>query len=381
VIKRQVGNPVILGDDEMAIVLGKFKNYGKQPDEINSLSIPAVEAPERRFWMIDLFGTLANGDDVKRIMLKKDGLRAWIITHGASLHNLKLDHHPHSLVLGFKKLDHYIKQPGYFGPIVGRVANRIAGAKVAIGNKTQWLDANENGIQVLHGGSDGTSARNWKIRDHGSDYVVLEDHLPHLHMGFQGALDVTVTYEIVSCQGLKIEITASSDQDTLCNFAHHSYFNLDGSENILDHLLQIDAENYLPVNENLIPVGICEPVEDTPFDFRKLRPVAWLNEPYDYDHNYCLSKSKSEPRPVARLQGPLTGLEMTILTTEPGLQVYDGRSAASVYPGHNSKPYKNYAGIALEPQFWPDAPNHTSFPDIMLRAGEQYQQTTVFKFA
>jgi len=331
--------------------------------------------------MKEVFGTLANGEDVHRIKLKKDGLSAWIITHGASLHYLRLDPHPHSLVLGFDRLEYYIKQQDYFGAVVGRVANRIAAARATIGGETHCLDANENGIQTLHGGSDGTGVRNWEIRDCGSDYVVLEDHLPHLHMGFPGALDVSITYEILSGQQLKIDIYATSDRDTLCNFAHHSYFNLDGTDNILDHLLQIDADTYLPVDSNLIPLGGCQPVENTAFDFRKLRPVAWLNQPYDYDHNYCLSKARSQPRPVALLKGPITGVEMTILTTEPGLQVYDGKSANSIFPGHCNRPHQNYAGIALEPQCWPDAPNHADFPDIGLTAGDQYQQTTIFKFA
>ncbi len=327
--------------------------------------------------MIELFGTLPNGDEVKRVMLRRDSLCAWIITRGATLQNLKLDHQPHSLVLGFNELDYYVNYPGFFGATAGRVANRIAGAKANIRGRVQHLDTNEKGIQTLHGGRDGTGTRNWKIYDYGKDYVILKDHLPHLHMGFHGALDITLTYKILSGERLKIEITANSDQDTLCNFAHHSYFNLDGSENILDHYLQIDAETYLPVDENKIPTGICKSVDCSPFDFRQPRPVTWLNEPHNYDHNFCLSDFKTKPRPVARLQGPVTGLEMTIITTEPGLQVYDGGSIVSNHPSL----IKKYAGIALEPQFWPDAPNQNNFPEIFLKAGEQYQQTTIFEFS
>lgn len=326
--------------------------------------------------MTELFGTLPNGDEVKRVKLQKDALCAWIITRGATLQNLKLDHQPHSLVLGFDELDYYVNYPGFFGATAGRVANRIAGARALIGNKMQYLNTNEKGIQTLHGGADGTGTRNWKIRDQGKDYVILEDHLPHLHMGFHGALDISLTYEILTGESLKIQITASSDQDTLCNFAHHSYFNLDGSEHILDHYLQIDAEAYLPVDENKIPTGVCKSVVGTPFDFRQPRPVSWLSEPYGYDHNFCLSGSKTELKSVAKLKSPATDLEMAILTTEPGLQVYDGGSIVSNHPGL----VKKHAGIALEPQFWPDAPNQSNFPDIVLKAGEQYQQTTIFKF-
>ncbi len=313
-------------------------------------------------------------------MLEKNGLRAWIITRGAALQDLRLDQFPFSLVLGFDQLDNYLEYPRYFGAIVGRVANRLAGAKAPIGNNIQQLDINNFDIQTLHGGCDGSGVRLWKIQDFGKDTVTLTDHLRDGHMGFQGAMDVTLTYRIITGPGLEIEICATCDQDSLCNFAHHSYFNLDESDDILGHHLQIDADTYLPVDKNLIPTGVCEPVANTPFDFRQFRPIAWQEKPFGYDHNFCLANSRTDPRPVARLRSLKSGLEMTVITTEPGIQVFDGQSTLTNIPGHSGKLYKKHAGIALEPQYWPDAPNQDNFPDIVLKANNQYRQTTIFKF-
>ncbi len=329
---------------------------------------------------MESFGTLADGRDVERVTLEKHGMRARIITRGAALQDLRLDQFPFPLVLGFDRLDNYLEYPRYFGANVGRVANRLANANAPIENRIQHLDKNNFDIQTLHGGGDGTGVRLWKILNFGKDHVTLTDHLADGHMGFQGALDVTLTYRIITGPALEIKICATSDRDSLCNFAHHSYFNLDGSHDILDHQLQIDADSYLPVDNNLIPTGIVEPVNNTPFDFRQFRAIAWQEKPFGYDHNFCLANSTTDPRPVARLRSLKSGLEMTVITTEPGLQVFDGQSTATKIAGHSGKPYKKYAGIALEPQCWPDAPNQNNFPNIVLKANDRYRQISIFRF-
>jgi aldose 1-epimerase len=330
--------------------------------------------------MRQIFGTLADGRKVERVRLEKNGLRAWIITRGAALQDLRLDRFTHPLVLGFDRLEDYLEHPRYFGANVGRFANRLNQGKVHISGRDYQLDLNERGIQTLHGGSDGSGNRLWKIEELGESHVILSDRLPDMHMGFPGALEVTLKYEIGPGPCLEIEICAQSDQDTLCNFAHHSYFNLDGSDTILDHHLQIEADTILAIDENKIPTGDLRNVAGTPFDFRKSRPVSWQGKPFGYDHNYCLSNARREPRAVAHLHGPGSDLTMTIITTEPGLQVFDGANTVSISQGHLGRLYKSNAGIAMEPQCWPDAPNQDNFPSAELAAGAKYRQLTRFKF-
>ena len=326
------------------------------------------------------FGNLPDGREVEHVVLENYGMRAAIITRGATLQDLRVEGHDNSLVLGFDRLDHYLQHPRYFGANVGRFANRLGGGRALIGGQNYDLDRNERGIQTLHGGSDGSGVRLWNIEKVGADRLTLSDHLAHGHMGFPGNLEVSIDYQIVAGPTLEIRFRATCDQTTLCNFAHHSYFNLDGSDTILDHQLQIDADQYLVVDDNLIPTGSPQPVENTAFDFRDTRALSWLGKPYFYDHNFCLSDQRQTMRPVAKLHSPLSGVTMTIATTEPGLQMYDGAKIQTPQPNNLTKQYKAHGGIALEPQCWPDAPNQNGFPSAELASGDIYEQVTQFRF-
>ena len=219
---------------------------------------------------------------------------------------------------------------------------------------------------------------------HGDDFVTFALHDPAGAMGFPGALDVTCTYRMKIPGTLSVELSATSDEPTLCNLAHHSYFNLDegGSGDILDHRLMLGAEAYLPVDEELIPTGVVKPVDGTAFDFRKARTIRLEQEGEQvlYDHNFCLAAARGPLKQAAWAQGFSSGVEMEVWTTEPGVQFYAGAKVGPPVPGHGGRVYKPYAGFALEPQIWPDSPNRPYFPQAVLWPGEVYRQVTEYRF-
>ena len=325
--------------------------------------------------MIETFGTLPSGEDVQRITLADRRLSASILTYGASLQSLHLAPHPFSLVLGFSDLEAYLANP-YFGAMVGRVANRIDKGQFALHSKVIQLDCNEHGKQTLHGGSRSIAFRNWRIEDHGSTHVTLTITDKPEHAGFPGDCEITVTYRLKD-DGLIVETEASSNETTICNIAHHSYFNLSGTPDILDHELQIAADHYLPINSDQIPTGEITPVADTLFDFRKLKLIG-KDAAEVIDHNYCLNAHTS---PACRLHSPESGITMRIETTQPGLQVFTANGITTAQAGHLGKPYQSFCGIALEHQHWPDTPNHAHFPGIVLNAGDTYRETSHFRFS
>lgn len=309
--------------------------------------------------MTETFGTHPDGSPVLRVGISGHGLRADIMTHGASLLSF-VPKGGRSVVLGHPDHAAYLTPEGmYFGAIVGRFANRIGGARATVGGRDCRLDANFRGRHLLHGGADGTGVRNWRIVDLAPDRVTLTDHLPDGHMGFPGALDVRVSYALED-HALRIGIEAMSDAETLCSFAQHSYFNLDGGPDIANHHLRIDATHYLPVDDDLIPTGEIASVDGTRFDFRQGAVLGDRLGRGMLDHNLCLDR-RSGLRPVAWIAAG--DRRLTVETTEPGLQLYAGAHVA-------------HAGLALEPQRWPDSPHHPDFPGALLRPGETYRQVT-----
>ncbi len=321
------------------------------------------------------FGQLPDGSAVERVGLQGFGLSANVMSWGAVLQDLRLEGVPHPLVLGFHEFASYPQLSPHFGAICGRVANRIAQGTAEIAGKHHTFDRNFAGQHTLHGGSDGCGTVLWSIAGHDAHSVNLTLRLPDGHMGFPGTLDIEVRYQLVEGPGLRIDLAATADAPTLCNLAHHSYFNLDGRSDIDDHTLWAGADRVLEVDEDLIPTGSALPVEGTEFDFRQGRKLAGLS----CDHNLCLSEQRGPLRRVARLTGGK--LAMVIETTEPGLQVYDGRGIDTRgAPGLGGLPYGARAGIALEPQAWPDAPNQPWRAQVDLHPGETYKQVSVFRF-
>ncbi len=321
---------------------------------------------------------MPDGRAVHRVTLTGGGLTAHVLTYGAVLQDLRLEGHDAPLVLGFPDFAPYLTDSPYFGATVGRFANRIRGGHLELDGQAYQLDTNDGGRHMLHGGADGLSGGLWEIDEIAGDHATFTAELPDGHMGFPGTLKCSVTFALTEGGTLDIKMRADTDKTTLCSLAHHSYFTLDDAETVSQHQLQIAAESYTPVDDTLIPTGEIAPVSGTQFDFRAAAP---LSQAYPVDHNFCLSNARQPLRQVARLQSLASGVRMDCLTTEPGLQVYDGSGIAIEAPGLRGQKMGACAGVAMEPQVWPDAHHHKDFPQAVLRPGETYHQHTQFVFS
>ncbi|NMG38763.1 galactose-1-epimerase [Chelativorans sp. ZYF759] len=331
----------------------------------------------------DLFGQTPQGRPVTKYRLEAGGLSASILDLGAIVQDLRLKGHAAPLVLGFENVASYFDHSLFFGAMVGRHANRIRNGRFTIDGEQFQVDPGRTD-HALHGGSFGLHERLWTVEEAGKDHITLALHDPHRVDGFPGDLDITCTYRLKPPATLSVELEARCDRPTLCNLAHHSYFNLDdgGAGDVLDHRMMIAASAYLPVDDELVPTGHVVPVEGTPFDFVLPRPIRleWEAETMDYDHNFCLSSQRGPMRQAAWLQGGRAGVEMEVWTTEPGLQFFDGNFPPREVPGLGGRIYGARAGLCLEPQIWPDSPNNPHFPQAVLRPGETYRQVTEYRF-
>jgi len=325
---------------------------------------------------VEVFGSLPDGAPVHRLRLTGGGLTAHLLTWGAVVQDLRLDGYGAPLVLGFDRLDDYLAHGVYFGCTVGRYANRIAEGQCRIDGRPATLDRNERGRTHLHGGRDGTAQKLWRLDGYDAGSARLSVSLPDGEMGYPGRLDLAATFRLTDGGVLDIVYEATTDAPTLCNIAHHSYFHFG---DLLATRMRIEADTYLPVDEWNIPAGGPAPVGGTDFDFRSARRIG-LEGPPRIDHNFCLSETRVPIRPVAWLTAP-DGLTMELRTTEPGLQVYDAHGMDLPLHGLDGQALGPYAGIALEPQVWPDSPNHPEFPQALLRPGERYRQHTQYAFA
>lgn len=325
------------------------------------------------------FGKMPDGNPVDRITIQGGGLTAHLLTYGCVLQDLRLEGHDTPLVLGFEEFAPYLTQSPYFGAIAGRCANRIADGHLELDGKTYQLDRNYLGKHCLHGGSASTGKKLWTLQSHDGDSATFKIRLPDGDMGFPGQLDIRVQFALLANGVLDIQMSATTDAPTLCNLAHHSYFNLDGSATISDHDLKVDAPHFLPVDDGLIPTGRQQNVAGTGFDFRDFAPVG---QAHPVDHTFCLSNGRtSEPRPVAWLKSPVSGVLMECLTTEPGLQVFDAATIDIPTPGLQGAAMGPHCGLAIEPQIWPDANHNKDFEQAVLRPGETYRQHSQFKFS
>jgi aldose 1-epimerase len=326
------------------------------------------------------FGTLPDGTKIDAVTIAAGALRAEIITWGAVLRDLRIEGHAPPLVLGFETLEPYPAHSPHFGAIAGRYANRINGGQFTLDGVAHQLDLNQIGRHHLHGGGSAFGKRPWRLAAHGPDFVTLTLHSAAGEAGYPGNLDVTCTYRIAAPGTLRVELGATTDAATLVNLAHHGYFNLDGSADIGGHTLQIIGDRITETDVDLIPTGRLLPVAGTAFDFRAKRKVASAAGTR-YDTNFCLSDAKRAfTGPVVRAEGGDGRVAMEVWTTEPGVQFYDGHKVAVPVPGLEGRIYGARAGFCLEPQVWPDAPNHTGFPSAVLRPGETYAQSTEYRF-
>lgn len=325
------------------------------------------------------------GDDdepVRRVRLRGGGLTADLASWGATLQALHLDGHPHPLTLGFPDIASYRDHSPYFGQTPGRFANRIDGGRLVVDGTVFALERNENGANHLHGGRNGIGRRNWRLVDHDGAAARFEIVDPDGQSGYPGNCRITCRYRLAGAGRLAIDYEAVSDRPTPCNIAHHSYFNLDGAPTILDHVLEIAAEHYLPTRPDQIPTGEIAPVAGTAFDFRQPRPVRRnaADGQVLYDHNFCLSRAPTAPRRVARVESPVSGVSLEVFTTATGLQFYCGYKIRPSLPGLSGAPYGPFAGLCLETQGWPDAPNHAHFPTAILRPGQVYRHGVAYVF-
>jgi aldose 1-epimerase len=304
------------------------------------------------------------------------GFEVSIMTYGGAITSWKT---PADIVLGFETLDEYVRNPRYFGALIGRHANRIARGRFSLNGVGYQLPCN-NGVNHLHGGFKGFDKREWTVRE--------DDHTLHLtyyskagEEGYPGNLTAFVDYTMRDNE-LRIDYRATTDRDTIVNLTNHSYFNLRGTGTILDHELTLNADHFTPVYEDLIPTGEIKPVEGTPWDFRKAKAIGSEIDKVagGYDHNFVLRDWDGSLRLAARLYEPTSGRALEILTTEPGIQFYSGNFLDGSFIGKNGVAYEKYAGLCLEPQHFPDTPNHPNFPLTTLRPGEEYKHTSVYRF-
>lgn len=296
------------------------------------------------------------------------------------------------VALGYEKLSGYQKEnEPYFGALIGRFGNRIGNAKFTLDGKTYQLAAN-NGTASLHGGPTGFHARVWDAKQTADNALELTYLSKDGEEGYPGNLNVKVVYTVTDDNELKIDYTATTDKATVVNLTNHTYFNLngEGSGDINDHVLQINADKFTPVDASLIPTGELKPVAGTPFDFTKPTAIGERVEADDeqlklgkgYDHNFVLTNGDKSLKQAAVITGPKTGISMEVLTTEPGIQFYGGNfMEGKENDGKAGKAYPFRNGFCLETQHFPDSPNKPKFPTTTLKPGETYNTTTVYKFS
>ncbi len=341
------------------------------------------------------FGRTQDGTPVSLYTLRnRNGMEARIMNYGGIVVSLKVPDRNGTLgdvVLGYDNLADYLKSSPYFGAMVGRYGNRIAKGKFTLDGVEYSLAVN-NGPNALHGGIRGFDKVVWQASESTSaEGPSLE--LTYLSKdgeeGYPGDLKVKAVYTLTQDNSLRLEYTATTDKDTVLNLTQHSYFNLAGKGNNLDHVVWIDADKFTPVDSTLIPTGELRPVEGTPFDFRKPTAIGarigqddqQLKFGNGYDHNYVLNKPMGKLAVVARVTEPTSGRVFELSTTEPGLQFYTGNFLDGSLTGKGGWKYEFRSAFCMEPQHFPDSPNHPEFPSAELRPGETYHHTIVYHFS
>ena len=298
---------------------------------------------------------------------------------------------PTDVVLGFGNLaDYQQANEPFYGPVVGRVGNRIANGTFTLDGRPCKTALNNNG-NTLHSGPTGFHTRVWEAKQVDAKTLELRYVSPDGEGGFPGALTTTVTYSIVDDNALRLDYAATTTRPTPVNPTSHAFFNLngEGSGTINNHVLMIDADRYSAVDAGLIPRGEPVPVAGTPFDFRQPTAIgARVNQKNEqltfgngYDHNWVLNPSVGTLAKVATLTGDKTGIQMTVLTTEPGLQFYGGNFFVGNDVGKYGRAAQKREGLALEAQHFPDSPNRPAYPTTLLKPGQLYRQTTVYAFS
>lgn len=339
------------------------------------------------------FGTV-DGQPVTLYTLKNaHGAEAKIMNYGGIVQSLIVpDRHGKlaDVVLGYDHLEGYLKETPYFGALVGRYGNRIGKARFTLDGHTYTLAAN-NGPNSLHGGLKGFDKKVWHVVKATGNSLELQYTSPDGEEGFPGTLKVTATYTLTDDNALRLDYKATTDKPTIVNLTQHSYFNLAGQGNgdILGYQVYINSEKITPVDKELIPTGEYLPVAGTPFDFRKPTAIgARINDPNPqlqygpgYDHNWVINKPAGKLGLMARVTDPQSGRVLEVLSTEPGLQFYAGNFLDGSITGKGGAVYQRRTGFCMEPQHFPDSPNKANFPSVVLRPGQTYHNTIIYKFS
>lgn len=334
-----------------------------------------------------VFGTLPDGTAVEEVTLAAPGIEAHVITWGAALRDLVVRDRrgrPRRVVLGLAALADLLAHSPNFGAICGRVANRIGGARLRLDGRCFPLTPNFRGRHTLHGGAAGFSRRPWRIGRLTRRSVTLALTSPAGEEGFPGTLEARCTWRVEPPGTLRVLLRACTDAPTVVNLAPHPYFALDDEPTIDRHRLAVAADFYTPTDADGVPTGEIRAVAGTPYDFRTPRSLGGPAAPAaGYDVNLVLRRAGAPPGllPVATLEASAGDLTLTVLTTEPGLQVYTAPGLAIPVPGLGGRILGPRAGVALEPQRFPDAPNHAHFPSVLLRPGQVSRQESAFVFA
>ncbi len=346
------------------------------------------------------FGTLPDGSKVEAITLSNHkGVSATLITYGASIQALITpDRKGKSadIALGYADLDHYLSTPQYFGATVGRFANRIAKGQYTVDGKTYQAPVN-NGVNSLHGGTKGFDKVNWtvtKVTDGPSASVEMEYVSPDGDMGYPGEMTVHALYSLNENNELTIKYTATTKADTIVNITNHAYWNLAGegsSRSINDMKLTLLADRYLPTDSGAIPTGELRSVKGTVFDFRT--PTAIGKRVRDasdqqivfgrgYDHNWIARTTRAPaPRLMAVVEDPVSGRKLELLSDQPGIQFYSGNFLDGTSSGKSGHIYREGDAFVLEPQIFPDTPNQPSFGSALLKPGQTYSNTLIYRFS
>jgi aldose 1-epimerase len=364
------------------------------------------------------FGTMPDGTAVDKYTLSnRRGMTVSVITYGGIIQSLEVPDRrgvEDNVTLGFADLagylsDAYKKSNPYFGAIIGRYGNRIANGRFAIDGVTYSIDKN-NGANSLHGGFKGFNQFVWDAEEvppsHGTVGLILSrtsaagegcdptlDTDPKCTTGYPGNLKVSVLFTLDNRNNLRFDYKATTDAPTVVNLTNHSYWNLagEGSGDINDHLLRINADAFTPVDSGLIPTGVIQPVAGTPFDFTSFHTIGERLRGNDqqlvfgrgYDHNFVLNRAAGSTNMIeaSKLVDPSSGRALTISTTEPGIQFYSGNFLDGTLYGTSGRQYRQGDGLALETQHYPDSPNKPDFPSTVLRPGQTYQTSTVYGFS
>jgi aldose 1-epimerase len=333
----------------------------------------------------------AQGREARLYTLESDRLRACITDYAGVLVSLEApdrDGRRDHVVLGFDDVAGYVDNRGSFGALLGRTANRIAGARFAIGGEAYQLSKNE-GENTLHGGAVGFGKRFWSVEDASPDHLTLALTSADGDQGFPGEVSVEASWRLDGAE-LSLGFVARTTEPTPISLSAHPYFNLDGltAGDCLDHEVEIFADLYLPTDRQQIPTGEMQSAAGTPFDLRRRQPIGKrIREPHEqlrygrgYDHYFVMAEHRGEtPQLAARVLSPASGRVLEILTTQPGLQFYTGNNLDGSAPGRGGL-YRQSAGFAFEPQGFPNAPNQPNFPSTIVRPGEIYRQSIIYRF-